>query len=162
MYIGIDIHTRLRSKKIVTELYELGLSVSYDRVLQLMSQLSTAICLHTQKEGIVCLPQLRLALFTVGTVDNLDYNPTATATGSFHHGTGISMFQSPTETNMGQPRDAIKLHAPGTKQCHSLPESFTTASAVALQENTTKVPKLASVTKSRPDTFAAGMYEEHQ
>ena len=103
LFIGLDIHTRLRPKKIVTELHELGLSVSYDRVLQLENQLATAVCLHTQKEGVVCPPQLRPGLFTVGTVDNLDHNPSSTtATGSFH-GTGISLFQSPTKTNMGSP-----------------------------------------------------------
>ena len=162
VYIGLAILTRLRSKKIVTELHELGLSVSYDRVLQLKSQLATAVCLHTKKEGIVYPPQLRLGLFTVGAVDNLDHNPTSsTATGSFH-GTGISLFQSHTEANVGLPRDAIKITAPETKLCNSLPESFTTVPAVALQENTTKLPKLASLTQSRPYTIAAGMYEEHQ
>ena len=162
LYIGLDIHTRLRSKKIVTELHELGLSVSYDRVLQLENQLATAVSLHTQKEGVVCPPQLRLGLFTVGAVDNLDHNPSSTtATGSFH-GAGISLFQSPTKTNMGQPREAIKLPAPDTKQCHALPESFTTVPAVALKENTTKVPKLTSAAQSRPDTVAARIHEEQQ
>lgn len=160
LYIGLDIHTRLRSKKIVTELHELGLSVSYDRVLQLENQLATAVCLHTQKEGVVCPPQLRLGLFTVGAVDNIDHNPSSTtATGSFH-GTGISLFQSPTKTNMGQPREAIKLPAPDTEQCHILPERFTTVPAVALKEGSAKVPKLASAAQSRPDTVAAGIHEE--
>ena len=162
LYIGLDILTRLRSKKIVTELHELGLSVSYDRVLQLENQLATAVSLHTQKENVVCPPQLRLGLFTVGAVDNLDHNPSSTTvTGSFH-GTGISLFQSPTKTNMGQPREAIKLPAPDTKQCHALPESFTTVQAVALKENTRKVPKLASAAQSRPDTVAARIHEEQQ
>jgi hypothetical protein len=53
LYIRLDIHIRLRSKKIVTELHEPGLSVSYDRVLQLENQLAIAVCLHTQRY-VVC------------------------------------------------------------------------------------------------------------
>ncbi len=35
LYIGLDIHTHLKSKNILTEIHKLVLSVSYDRVLQL-------------------------------------------------------------------------------------------------------------------------------
>ena len=35
LYIGMMIHTETRSKKTVTELHDMGLSVSYDRILQL-------------------------------------------------------------------------------------------------------------------------------
>ena len=34
LYIGMMIHTETRSKKTVTELHDMGLSVSYDRILQ--------------------------------------------------------------------------------------------------------------------------------
>ncbi len=64
--------------------------------------------------------------------------------------------------HMGQPREAIKLPAPDTKQCHALPESSTTVPAVALMANTTKVPKLTSAAQSKPDTVAAGIPEEQQ
>ena len=37
LYIGMKIHTETRSKKLITELHDLGLSISYDRVLQLES-----------------------------------------------------------------------------------------------------------------------------
>ena len=37
LYIGMKIHTEKRSKKIITQLHDLGLSVSYNRVLQLES-----------------------------------------------------------------------------------------------------------------------------
>jgi hypothetical protein len=107
----------------------------------LENQLATAVCLYTQKEDVVCPPQLRLELFTLGAVDNLDYIPSnTTATGSFH-GKGISLFQPLTKTNVEQPREAIKLPAPDTTQCHILPESIKTVPAVALKGDTTKVPK---------------------
>ena len=44
--------TETRSKKIITQLHELGLSVSYNRVVQLESQLATAVCESFQEKGM--------------------------------------------------------------------------------------------------------------
>jgi len=67
--------------------------VSYDRILQLESQLATAICENFQEKSVVVPANLQRGLFTVGALDNLDHNPSSTtAKGSFH-GTGISLFQ---------------------------------------------------------------------
>lgn len=35
LYIGINVHTQTRSKTLVTQLFQFGLSVSYDRILQI-------------------------------------------------------------------------------------------------------------------------------
>ena len=88
LYLGLNLHTQTRSKKVITELYELGLSVSYNRVLQIEKQLAFAVCEDFRKKGVVCPAQLRKGLFTVAALDNLDHNPSSTtAKGSFH-GTG--------------------------------------------------------------------------
>ena len=72
----------------ITELYVLGLSVSYNQVLQIEKQLAFAVCEDFRKKGVVCPAQLRKGLFTVAVLDNLDHNPSSTtAKGSFH-GTG--------------------------------------------------------------------------
>ena len=91
----MHLHTETRSKKIITQLHDLGLNVSYNRVLQLESWLATAVCESFQKKGVVVPTQLRRGLFTAGALDNLDHNPSSTtARGSFH-GTRISLFQFP-------------------------------------------------------------------
>jgi len=69
LYIGIKVHTETRSKKLITQLYGLGLSVSYDRVLQLESQLATAVCEDFQKKGILVPAQLQRGIFTLGALD---------------------------------------------------------------------------------------------
>ena len=56
LYIGLNIHTQTRSKKLVTQLFELGLSISYDRVLQLENQLATAVCQNMEKRVLCILP----------------------------------------------------------------------------------------------------------
>ena len=130
LYIGIRIHTETRSKKLITELHDLGLSISYDSVLQLESQLATTVDENFLEKGAVVPAQLRLRLFTIGALDNLDHNfSSITAKGSFH-GTGISVFQFPTSSNLGEKQDDIRLTI-ATKN-HQLPDSFTTVPAVSL------------------------------
>ena len=58
--------------------------------------------------------------------DITDHNPSSTtAQGSFH-GTGISLFQFPTSTNVGEKQDDICLPTPDTQKNHQLLDSFTT------------------------------------
>lgn len=59
MYIGLNVHTQTRSRKLVTHLNNLGISISYDRIIQMENQLEAAVCEHIAKEGVVCLTQLR-------------------------------------------------------------------------------------------------------
>ncbi len=49
-----ELHTQTRSKKLITQPYQLGLSVSYNRILQLENQLATSICDVTKEIGLVC------------------------------------------------------------------------------------------------------------
>ena len=65
LYIGMKIHTETRSKKLITELHDLGLSISYDRVFQLESQLATAVCENFLEKGAVVPVQLRRRPFTL-------------------------------------------------------------------------------------------------
>ena len=141
LYIGLNIHTQTRSKKLITQLCELGLSVSYDRVIYLENQLAQAVSEDMQTKGVVCPANLRKDLFTVAALDNLDHNPSSTtATGSFH-GTGISIFQFPTKSNHGQAQDGISLPSTEVENPHRLPDRFTNVPAVAFQKKNVTVPK---------------------
>ena len=105
LYIRLNmlkIHAETRSKLLIGYLYKLGLSVSYERILTLESQLATAVCMDFEEKGVVVPAQLRRGLFTIGALYNIDHNPSSTtAQGSFH-GTGIRLFQFPTSTNVGE------------------------------------------------------------
>ena len=138
LYIGMQIHTQTRSKKLITEL--LGVSVSYDRILQLENQLATSVCERTKEIGIVCPIQLRHGLFTVGALDNIDHNPSSTTAKDSFHGTGISLFQFPSESNMGRIQTKIQLSKNQSKNLQ-LPEIYTTVPAVALKKESVSVPK---------------------
>lgn len=69
---------------LVDKLYRLGLSVSYDRVMQISADLGNSVCDQFEKEGVVCPSMLKKSLFTTGSVDNIDHNPSShTAKDSF-------------------------------------------------------------------------------
>jgi hypothetical protein len=137
LYIGLNIHSLTRSKKIITQLYNLGMSVPYDRVDDLSSSLASAVCNQFEEEGVVCPLNLRHGIFTVGALDNIDHNPSSTtAQGSFH-GTGISLFQFPTSTDSVTSRHAITLPERSSRE-FSLPESYNTIPAVG---DKTSVPQ---------------------
>ena len=144
----MKIHTETRSKKFITQFYELGLSVSYDRVLQVESKLASSVCENFREKGVVVPAQLRHGLFTLGALDNLDYiRSSTTAKGSFH-GTGISLFQLPTSPNLGEKQNAVRLPLTDIKKNYQLSDSLTTVSAVALKKAKVTVPLNSKVSAS--------------
>lgn len=109
LYVGLKLHSLTRRKDLVNLMFERGMSVSYDRVIQVCTLLANAVCTQFNAEQVVCPPKFRHGLFVVGMVDNVDHNPTsATAKGSFH-GTSLSMLQYPSELNPGQERNRVLI-----------------------------------------------------
>ena len=82
----------------------MGISISYDRVLGIEDRIATSLCEQYEEDGVVSPACLKKGLFTVGAIDNLDYNPSSTTSQSSFHGTGISLFQFPTKDNPGTNR----------------------------------------------------------
>lgn len=159
LYIGLSIHTKTRSKKIINSLHRLGISISYSRVIELENSLATAICTQFEDEGIVCPSNLRKGLFTVGALDNIDHNlSSTTAQGSFH-GTGISIFQFPTITNSGICRDPIVIQSNCNSTVYSLPENYTNVPAVTSKTNELALPE-AALTKIQGHLKRAESVEE--
>ena len=148
MYVGMKIHTQTRSKKLVMEMNELGLSISYDRLLQLENQLANSVCAHANALGLVCPSTLRCGLFTASALDNLDHNPSSTTATDAFHGTGISLFQSCTESNVGQ-LQSFELSSSSEIKDRHLPESYTVVPAVALKKESVSVPKGCNSIASR-------------
>ena len=134
LYVGLNVHTLTRNKKIVNLLYKLGVSVSYDRIIEVENSIASVICKRFREENLVCPVNLRRGLFTIGALDNIDHNPSCTtAQGSFH-GTGISVFQFPTRHNNGIPRESVVVKSLPTKD-FVLPDNYTNVPAVSCNTN---------------------------
>ncbi|KAK1895105.1 Coiled-coil domain containing protein 25 [Dissostichus eleginoides] len=127
IYLSLKIHAVTQSRRLVDTLFNLGLCVSYDRLLQLTSDIANGVCQSFRVEDVVCPPKLRHGLFTTGAVDNIDHNPSsATAKDSFHSA-GISLMQHPSHTHGGADRgvsstkSVIYLCHQPTQLCHQQP-----------------------------------------
>ena len=139
LYLGLLIHNKTRKRDLIDNLFEKGLSVSYDRVLQLSTEEANTAIDRYEKEGCVCPATLRDNLFTTGNLDNIDHNPSSTSSQDSFHGTAISITQHVTNDNPGVvralpviPDDTANRHM---KSIRSLPKSYTDVPPISLSND---------------------------
>ena len=125
IYMGLSVFAKTRKRRLVEMMNEHGLSISYDRVLEISAQLGDATVSRYVEEGVVCPPVLRKGLFTTAVMDNIDHNPSATTATTSFHGTSISVFQHPTKENRGQERQQITFGPEKVRSVPELPDTFT-------------------------------------
>ena len=130
LYIGLKVHTLTRGRDLVNCFYKLCLSVSYNHVIELKALLAGAVCKQFEQQDLVCPFSLRRGLFTVGALDNIDHNPSATTAQGAFHGTAVSIFQFPTASNAGIARDPLVLEQSQSSKC-SLPDKYSNVPAVS-------------------------------
>ena len=138
--IGMNVHALTRSKKLSEQLYHIGISISYDRIMEIEDLIANCTCERLAEDGVVYPACLRKWLFTVGALDNLDHNPSSTTSLTSFHGTGISLFQLPTKSRPGESRTPIAIPPHGNEK-HSLPDSYASVPAVALKTTAVMVPE---------------------
>ena len=115
MYIGLNIHALTRSKKLIKQLHRIGISISYDRVLELEDSPAISVCEGFIEDGVIAPTCLRKGLFTVGAIDNLDHNPSSTTSTDSFHGTGICLLQFPAQDKFRENRPPIVIPPVGNK-----------------------------------------------
>ena len=133
LYLGLGLHSLTRSKSLIAKLYQMGLCVSYERIMEIEEWLANSVSKRFQEDGCVMLVGLRKGLFCVGGLDNLDHNPSSnTATSSFH-GIAISIFQFPVSENEGEQRPVLTIPPPDNEKHHLL-ETYATVHPMAFDE----------------------------
>ena len=135
IYIGLNIHSLVRSKKLIEQLSNLGISITYDRVLQLEENRALSMCRQYQLNNIVCPSHLQKGHFIAGAMDNVDHNPSSTTADSSFHGTGISIVEYPSEDT----GTIVQQGITPTADELSLPASYAIVPAVALNESKASV-----------------------
>ena len=139
------IHAVTHKRTLIDALFRLGICVSYDRVLQLTSDIGNGVCERFVRDGLVCPPKMHSGLFTTAAVDNIDYNPSsATAKDSFH-GTVILLMQHPSHDFVGHARGVVIIDqtTPSTKSVAPLPSKYTNVPPAALKTKQFTVPAVA-------------------
>jgi len=142
LYLSFKIHAVTRNKGLIDTLFSLGLCVSYDRLLQLTSDIANSVCRHYSLEDVVCPPKLHRGLFTTAAVDNIDHNPSSTTAKDSFHGTGISLIQHPSHTHDGSDRGIPVINQAGssTKSVTPLPPAYTVVPPAALKSKDFNAP----------------------
>ena len=58
----MSVFAKTRKRKLIEMLRENGLSISYDRVMEISAELGDAVVAKYTEEGVVCPPELRRGL----------------------------------------------------------------------------------------------------
>ena len=142
LYIGMSLHTQTRSKQLVDQMAKLGISITYDRIVQVENSLAMSMCEQYKKDNIVCPSQLRKSVFTIGALDNVDHNPSSTTSQGSFHGTSISIIQQPTVVVPGILRDKPNFeHSKKSTGKPHLPDKYTVVPAVYMKPSVLAVPE---------------------
>ena len=154
LYLAMKIHAVTRSRNLIDTLFNLGISVSYDRLLQLTSDIGNGVCECFKTDGVVCPPKMRSSVFTTAAVDNIDYNPTSATANEALHGTGISLIQHPTDQSEGHDRGVVVLNpsSSSTKSIAPLPTSYTNVPPAVLKTKEFTVPSVQGLVKPANST----------
>ena len=123
IYLGLLIHAKTRKKGLIDKLWELGLCISHDRVMEISTSLANSVSYRYEKENVVCPKSLLKVVFSTSAVDNIDHNPSSTTAMGSLHGTGISIFQQRFENNIGSERENINFeHVASRTKFSPLPD----------------------------------------
>ena len=125
IYISMLIHAKTRIRDLIDTLSNLGLCVSYHRLMTISTDLANNVCSKYQEDKVVCPLNLLKEVFTCSAVDNIDHNPSSRTAKDSFHGTGISLMQFPTSERPGVQRERVQQDIPRQSKILPLPQSYT-------------------------------------
>lgn len=164
IYLGLLVHAETRKRGLVDKLFDLGLSISYDRVLAISTEMGNSVCARFESEKVVCPPKLRHGIFTTSAVDNIDHNPSSTTAQGSLHGTGISLFQHPKSDFCGEDREVVVLDntVSNKKNISPLPDAYTSVPPVILPRKEPAVPPTQGPLVSDCQLISTALDAEHR
>ena len=133
----------------------------YNRIIQITTDLAINEIDNYDVKNTVCLQQLKVGLFTLGAVDNLDHNLTSTMSTTSFLGTAISLYQPHVEQDEGQSQ-VIKNDNNTGKTIKSLPLSYMNIQPVSESAKEHKVPAVVLERSSFPERIIDTQSEEHK
>ena len=110
-YLTLKVYSTIRSRELITTLAKNGITLSYHRLLEFTSELSSVMTELFSRSGDRVLPsKLRTGVFTVFIDDNLDQSSSSSTAVKHFHGSSITVLQLPDAENLGQSREKKKFH----------------------------------------------------
>ena len=94
---------------LVYKFHDLGLSLSYDQMIVLSTQLGDNVYTQFGSDGIICATKLCSNVFTTFALDNIDHNPSPCSTKDFWDGTASSSTKHLESKTHGTKRCSVQL-----------------------------------------------------
>ena len=161
IYLGLKMHAETRKQEIVDCLYHLGLSISYDRVMAISTDIANSVCAKFTREGVVVPPGLTTNVFTVGMMDNIDHNPSSTTAPDSFHGTSISMVQHTSESDKKPELLAVDSTVQGTRSVQPLPNTYTLVAPLE-RKREVLIPAVVGLCKPEISQATATCKSQHE
>ena len=133
IYIAFLVHSETRSRVLIDKFHDLGLCISYHRMLSLSTSIGNTVCSQFQKDNIVCPSNLKFNLFTTYAVDNIDHNPSSRSAKDSFHGTAITTTQHLENASDGYQRPQVQFEKSEGYTLHKLPSDYTTVRPFVLK-----------------------------
>ena len=153
IFLSLYIHSKTRSKELIDKMHDLGLCISYSRVIDISTCCGQSMIDRFNDENVVCPSKAKSGVTTGGMIDNIDANFKSRLSLDSFHGTAISLVQFPTVDNPGEARRKTCIDTARKPQTHidQLPAWYAIVPAVALTNKEPKVPPLHLSLKSFGD-----------
>ena len=91
--VAQKVYAKTGKSSLVYSLAVEGMSITYNRVLEILQIISNQVCVKYKKRGIVCPSQLQYHVFITAAIDNVDRNLIFARAQSSFHGITISILQ---------------------------------------------------------------------
>lgn len=91
------LHVKTRKREFIDRLHALNISISYDQVRGLSSDMQMQFVNTSKKRTQYALPLLKTNVFTAAAADNIDHNTSSTTAIISFHGISNALMQHPTD-----------------------------------------------------------------
>ena len=119
----------VRSKTLIDHLFNLGLCISYKRILEITKNITDYNLQQFDIDNVFIPKNSYGNAFTVIAKDNIDLNASSTTAKNHYHGTSLSMLNFPSNEDQGIPLKNTSILTgtqTGSLKVNSMPESYST------------------------------------
>ena len=127
LYVAIKIYSTVRSKGLIDHFFNIGLCVSYDRVLEISRGLSDTLLRRYNECKVFTPTPLKKNIFTIIAKDNIDHNATSSTAVKHYHGTSMTVIQFVSDTQPGDEQQfppSLQFSTESGRKNIKIPECF--------------------------------------
>ncbi len=134
LYFGLKLHAEGHQKNLIKTFHNMGLCVSYDRIMEVRTELALSVSERYEADEVVIPSNMKFNVFTTVDVDNHDVTKSCNLSRDEFHGTSITMTNHLSKKNMGDERHAIRIDGDSNKK-PKLPDHYTIVHPAEINNN---------------------------